>query len=83
MSLSKLLDLTHRYFVIYIVNKSPAIVALNRFAKVPAAIAFHPNLAMSPFLLGAIPPIPPINRKSIAILYFLHFSVKQIYKIGR
>ena len=36
-------------------------MALRRFANVPPKTAFHPNLAMSAFLFGAIPPIPPIK----------------------
>ena len=36
-------------------------MALNRFANVPPKTAFHPSLAISCFLFGAIPPIPPIS----------------------
>ena len=40
---------------------NPAIVALKRLQSVPAATAFHPKRAISCFLFGAMPPIPPIS----------------------
>ena len=69
----------------------PAIVALIKFAKVPAITAFKPKRATSLRRFGAIPPKPPIKiaielklakPQSAKVIIALVFSVNTIAESG-
>ena len=69
----------------------PAIVALIKFAKVPAITAFKPKRATSLRRFGAIPPKPPIKiaielklakPQSAKVIIALVFSVYTIAESG-
>ena len=57
-------------------------MALNRFANVPPKTAFHPSLAISCFLFGAIPPIPPISIAIEEILANPHNANTIVFNRG-